>query len=255
VNIVSRSFRLICAGLMMAGGLCVVLSSAQAQSAFTDAQKTELQSLMKEYLLGNGGVIIESVEKHQMQLMQDANKDADAKIAGRLAELTAKDLPSAGNPDGDVTIVEFFDYKCGYCHKAATDIVQLLEQDKNLRFVFKELPVLGEASVLAAQWSEASHKQGKFFEYHMALMQNTSGFSEEAFIEIGKTLGLDTAKLKADAESDEIKNSIAKSREIAAELAFNGTPGFIINGKPYRGYIGMEGMQQAIAEARAAKKQ
>ena len=248
----TKFFRVMCC--VLAGVLMISAANvARAQEAtFTEAQKAELQTMMKDFLMNNGQTIIESVQKHQEQMMADANKEADDKIAARLPELTAKDLPSTGNPNGDVTVVEFFDYRCGYCHKAANDLVELLKTETNTRFVFLDLPVLGPASLEAAKWSKAAHKQGKFFEYHLALMQNNGDSSEQNFMEIGKTLGLDVEKLKADAGSADVMKSIDRSRELASELAFNGTPGFIINGKPYRGYIGLEGMKQAIAEARSA---
>jgi protein-disulfide isomerase len=230
-------------------------TAGAADAAFTDAQKTEIEKIFKDYLTTHPEMIMESLQAYQQKQALDKQAMAETKISENIGALTAKDLPSAGNPDGDVTVVEFYDYNCGYCKHAYTDVQKVLETDKNVRFVFKDLAILGPTSETAARWSVAAHKQGKFFEYHAALMQHKGSIDEAALEKVGTDVGLDIAQLKKDAASEEIKTSVDKSREMAASMQIHGTPAFIINGKLYPGYLGEDGLPKAIEEARKGKKE
>ena len=235
--------------------LCLGTFAGSALAAeFTDAQKAELKTIIKEYLKEDPGIVMQALELHRDQQEQKLTADAEEVIKQQMDKLTAKDLPSVGNPDGDVTVIEFFDYNCGYCKRALEDIQKVLNEDKKVRFVFKELPILGPTSEVAARWAEAAHRQGKYFEYHTAIMHNPAPISEETLEKAGKDVGLDIAKLKADAESEEVKASVNDSRGLAMQAQIQGTPAFIINGKLYRGYLGPDGLTRAIAEARTKKQ-
>lgn len=236
--------------------ICLGLFAGNAHAAaLTDEQKAEVKTVIKEYLKENPGIVMETLELYRNQQEQKMTADAEEIIKQNIDKLTAKELPSVGNQNGDVTVIEFFDYNCGYCKRALEDIQKVLESDKNVRFVFKELPILGPTSEVAARWAEAAHRQGKYFEYHSAVMHNTVPISDESLLEIGKKLGLDTEKLKKDAESEDVKQSVSDSRNLAMQMQIQGTPGFIINGKLFRGYLGPDGLVKAIAEARAGKKE
>ena len=226
---------------------------AADNGGFTDAQKTQLQGMIKDYIDQNPDIIIKALQNYQVKQQEQMEKTAESKVIENKEALTGKNLPSAGNPDGDVTITEFFDYNCGYCKKAIPDIESALANDKNVRFVFKELPVLGPTSVTAAQWSLAAYKQGKYFEFHKALMHDNEPRSEETLAKIAKQVGMDVDKAKEYAQSDEAKKIIADNRELASGLQIQGTPGFVINGKMYRGYLGPDGLKDAIADARKKK--
>ena len=226
-----------------------------AKSAFTDAQKAELKNIIAQYVRDNPDAIIQSLQAGQRKEQEEARKATQQKISSMDPELLkGKDLPSAGNPNGDVTVTEFFDYNCGYCKKAMDDVQHVLQSDKNVRFVFRELPILGPTSGTAAQWSLAAAKQGKYYEFHTKLMHNNEPRSPEVLEKVAKDAGMDVEKAKADADSQEIKDQVDKSRDLAMSLGISGTPGFVINGKLYPGYLGPDGLEKAVAEARDAGK-
>lgn len=226
-----------------------------AASGFNAAQKAEIEGIVKDYLKAHPEVIIEGLQSFQQKQEETARASAEENIEKNKEALFSKNLPFAGNPDGDVTVVEFFDYNCGYCKQAHKDLDALLAEDKNVRIVFKELPVLGPSSEIAARWSHAAFKQGKFYEFHSALMSGSGGINEESLSKIAKDLGLDVEKLKTDAESEETKTVVRDSRDLAMQLQIQGTPGFVVGNKLYRGYIGADGMKNAIAEARGKKSE
>lgn len=225
-----------------------------ADAPFTDAQKTEIQALVRDYIINNPQVILESVQRQQENERNQRYEQASKKATDLMPLLHDKDLPTIGNPKGDVKIVEFFDYNCGYCKHALLDVEKLTEADKNVQFIFQELPVLGRSSELAARWSQAAHKQGKFFDFHRRLMKNQGTITEDTLVKIIKDLGLDADKAKKDAESEETTKAIDKSRALALELEINGTPGFVVGNKIYPGYLGEEGFKKAIETARAENK-
>ncbi len=223
---------------------------AQDEGKFTDEQKSELGELIKGYLMDNPQVIMDSVEQYQQAQARDQEKQAGAKVAQHLSYLTDKDAPAAGNPEGDITVIEFFDYNCGYCKRALPDIQKILENDKNIRFIFREMPVLGPSSLTAAKWSLAAHLQGKYFDYHTALINHRGAKTEPELLKLAKEAGLDGEKMKKDANSSEVKALLDKDMSIARDIGIRGTPAFIVDGELKRGYLGPDGMKQAIEEAR-----
>ncbi|GJL85825.1 MAG: hypothetical protein DHS20C02_16000 [Micavibrio sp.] len=239
-------------GLAVLGSLFIAShsGSALAGQELTDGQKQEVEQVIKDYLLENPEVIMKSVELYQVNKEKDKDKNAAAKVDEHNAYLTSSDAPSAGNPDGDVIIVEFFDYNCGYCKKALSDIQKVMDADKNVRFVFREMPILGPTSLTAAQWALAAHKQGKYFEYHAALMEHRGSKSESELSKLAEGLGLDADKMKTDANSAEVKTMLKKSIDVAREIGIQGTPAFILNGQLVRGYMGPDGLKRAIDDAR-----
>ncbi|HBR69954.1 MAG TPA: thioredoxin [Rhodospirillaceae bacterium] len=240
------------AALAVTGALVIASSIDKTQAAeeITEGQKAEIKKMIEDYLMENPQVIMKSVEEYQKLQEKGMEAAASAKVVEHQDFLVSKDAPSAGNPDGDVTVVEFFDYNCGYCKRALSDIQELIGQDPGVRFVFHELPVLGPSSALAAQWALAAHKQGKYFEYHAALMTHNGNKDEAELTGIGTQLGLDTEKLKQDANSPEIQAMLQKGIEVSRDLGIQGTPGFVIGDRIVRGYIGPEGLKGAIAEER-----
>jgi protein-disulfide isomerase len=236
--------------------VCLGIYAGQAAAAeFTDAQKQEIKKVIQDYLKEDPGIVMEALQMHRDQQEQKMTANAEEIIKQNMDKLTSKESPSVGNPKGDVTVIEFFDYNCGYCKRALEDIQNVLKTDKNVNFVFKELPILGPTSEVAARWAEAAHRQGKYFEYHAAVMHNSEPISEESLEKVGEDIGLDVEKLRKDAQSDEVRQSVLESRNLAMQIQIQGTPGFIINGKLYRGYLGPDGLVKAIEEARSGKKE
>lgn len=222
-------------------------------AAFTDGEKEEINALVRQYILDNPEIIPEAMMKYELEKQDIAKKKKAEAIAENKKALTAKDLPYLGNPKGDVTVVEFFDYNCGYCKHAVSNLMKLVEDDKNIRVVFHELPILGPSSKVAAQWAMAAHRQGKYFEYHRALMEHRGGKDEATLKRIGKRLGLDTDKLKKDAESDAVKKDLLKSANLASEIGISGTPAFIVGDQFYGGLVSNDAILEAAAELRAKK--
>ena len=176
---------------------------------------------------------------------------AKASIENNLSKLTAGDLPFVGNKDAEITVVEFFDYNCGYCKRAVPDIRAILEEDKNVKFVFKEMPILGPSSRTAAQYALAAHKQGKYFDYHAKLMEHRGPKDEATLEKMAKDLDLNVDQMKVDANSEETNQAIEDSINLAGEIGIRGTPAFVIESELYRGYLGLEGLKAEIAKARA----
>lgn len=224
-------------------------ASARAEG-FTPEQKAEIEKIIEQHINAHPEIIMNSVENFRKKQEEEQMANAGKAIEANMAFLAAADAPSVGNPKADVTVIEFFDYNCGYCKRAVPDIQKLLADDKNLRVVFHEMPILSETSLLAARWAMAAHKQGKYFEYHVALM-NSNGQKDEVTLEkLAKDTGLDAAQMKKDAASEEIGKEIEKSMTAAREIGVNGTPAFIINGTLYPGYLGPDGLAASIASER-----
>lgn len=228
---------------------------ARAEGAFTPEQKKELEGLFKDYIMNNPQTIMDSVQAYQMKEQERAQKSAEEKLAEYKDILTkSSELPFAGNPEGDVTVVEFFDFNCGYCKKAFEDVSKLLEEDKNVKVIFIDMPILSDKSQLMAKMAMAAQKQDKYFEAHKALMNYRGTQSEENYLNALKEAGLDIEKIKTDMASQEIDIAIQKHMKIANELNIRGTPGFVIGDQLHPGYIGMDGLKAAIQEARDASK-
>ncbi|MFK7839869.1 MAG: DsbA family protein [Bdellovibrionales bacterium] len=226
-------------------------SSHAQEAAFSDAQKEALDGIMKDYIMNNTQVIFDSIDAYRAEEEKMKEEKAASAIKDNISKLQSEDSPSIGPADADVTIVEFFDYNCGYCKRALPDVLAISQKDKNVRFVFKEMPILGPSSTAAAQWALAAQKQGKYFEYHSALMEFRGPKEEKQLSQIAKDLDLDLDQMKKDASSSDVQNMIDRDVELARTIGINGTPAFIVGETLYPGYIGEDGMVQAIEEARA----
>jgi len=238
-----------------AAGVFILGQSQPSHAEFAEyspAQKEALGGVIKDYLMENPQVIFDAIEAHRINEEKRQQEQAESAIKDNLAKLTSADSPSIGPADADVTIVEFFDYNCGYCKRALPDVVSISETDKKVRFVFKEMPILGPTSTAAAKWAMAAHKQGKYFEYHSALMEFRGPKEEKQLEKLAKDVGLDLDQMKKDANSGEIQAMIDADVALARTIGINGTPAFIVGETLYPGYIGEDGMVNAIKEARAA---
>jgi len=230
------------------------VSSSQAQDdVFNAAQKDAMGPIIRDYILENPQVIFDAIDAQRAQEEQKQQEQAASAIKDNIAKLTSADAPSIGPADADVTIVEFFDYNCGYCKRALPDVQSISQSDKKVRFVFKEMPILGPTSMTAAQWALAAKKQDKYFEYHVALMQHKGQKEEKQLSKIAKDLGLDVEKMKKDANSDDVQAMIDADIALARTIGINGTPAFIVEETLYPGYIGEDGMLAAIEDARENK--
>lgn len=231
-------------------------NSAEAASSFSDAQKEELNGIIKEFILNNPTVLLDSVNNHQ-QNQAKAQEEQGTKALAEVKDTLTKnaDFPSAGASmkDADITIVEFFDYNCGYCKRGYESVKSVLNSDKKVRFVFAELPILSPESHTAAQYALAANLQGKYWAYHSAMITFNGPKTKENILKVAGEAGLDTARLEKDASSPKVQEQLGKFGEIAGKLAISGTPAFIIGDQIIRGFIPPEAMQTMIKETRKKK--
>lgn len=228
--------------------------AAAITAPLTGAQKAEIGEIVKAYLHDNPEVILGAISAYQEKQQKKVMEQAEKKVGDYQEELTGLSNPSIGPATADVTITEFFDYNCGYCKKAFEDLNAFIQSDKNVRLVLKDFPILSPSSRLAAEWALASNKQGKYFEYHKALMGHHGAYDEDSLKKLGKEAGLDVDRLAKDAKSADIEKTINHDIDVAKNLGIMGTPGFVINGKLYPGYLGEEGLKNAVVEARGEKQ-
>ena len=219
-------------------GLAFTGQQAQAEpgAGFSPDQTKAIQGIIKDYLIANPDVMLEV----QKVLEAKLEKQEAEKIKTALAE-NAKDLyrrpnsPTAGNTDGDITVTEFFDYNCGYCKKSYPDVAKLIGSDSKVRVVFKEFPILSKGSEEASRVALAARKQGKYWEFHSAMLESKAQANEASALKIAEKLGLDMAALKIDMDSPEVKAELLSVKDLAAKMGINGTPHFLVGDKSIAG--------------------
>jgi protein-disulfide isomerase len=215
--------------------------------------REQVEEIVREYITKNPEVVVDAV-----RAMEDRKREAQAQasrtaIAARQAELLRdSSSPVAGNVKGDVTIVEFFDYKCGYCKAVAPTVKQLLAEDANIRLIYKELPILGEESRTASRAALAARAQGKYRAFHEALMSADGALTKEEVFRIAGSVGLDVAKLEQAMASKEIDAVLNKNRALASAIGLRGTPAFVIGSELVPGAVPLERFKELVARARAA---
>ncbi len=227
-------------------------AAGTSTGSFTVVQKAEIETMFEEFLMGNGEMVLDSVDAFRAEEERKSKMSGQEKLSEYQGYYERKDLPMAGNPKGDVTVVEYFDYNCGYCRQALSDLQVILREDKNVRVILQEMPILKPTSAEMASVAMAAHKQGKYFEMHLALMEYAGPKNQAAYEKLAKDLGLDVEQLKKDMVSDEINAQIQEAIQMARSLGIRGTPGFVIGDNIFPGYIGLDGVRNAIKEARAA---
>lgn len=223
--------------------------------AFSAEQLTEEQvkELALEAILENPDIIRQAISKLE-EIERKKQQSAVSKVlASRWNELAGdENAPVLGNPDGDVTLVEFFDYNCPYCRRVKPEINQLLEKDSSVRLVYREWPILGEGSVFAAQAALASRNQGKYEEFHWALMGINGQANEASVLQTAKKHGLDIERLRRDMERPEITQHIQMSMELARQLGITGTPSFVVQDAVLPGLVTAD---RLISEVSRVRKQ
>lgn len=243
-------------GLLVAAlllGTAPTALGAEEPPPLTPAEIEQLQRVIRDYLLSHPEVIVEAInelEKRDLAATADAQRQT---IAERHAELyDDPDAPIAGKPDGSVTIVEFFDYKCPYCKGVASELMKTIDADGDVRLVFKEFPILGPQSVFAAKAALAANRQGRYREFHQALMVLKGDLDETTVFATARSVGLDVERLKADMEAAEIAAAIDRNHALAQALKINGTPAFVVGDEVVPGAISMEEMKKLIEAARGS---
>jgi len=204
-------------------------SVAADTSMFDDAQKRGIEQVMKDYLLANPQILLEVQSALEQKMAQEEAERTKALVSENAKEIYRHpDAPVAGNPDGDITVVEFFDYNCGYCKRGFQNIRELIEKDKNVRVVFKELPILSKDSEDASKIALAARSQGKYWELHQAMLESKGRVTEASALEMAGKLGLDVAKLKTEKDSEPVKAELARVEALARKMNISGTPHFLV---------------------------
>jgi protein-disulfide isomerase len=236
----------------------LTLSSPVALQAQISTNKAEIEKTIREYLLEHPEILIEMTQT--LQKRQAAMKREQAQSAlsmhGKALRADTK-TPAAGaelNRKGVVTVVEFFDYRCGYCKKVNPTLQQLMTENPDVRVVYKQYPILGEESTIAARASLAAAKQGAFLKFHNALLESQD-LSMTAIESIAAGMSLDIERLKKDMASEDVKAEISRSAELAAALSIEATPSFVIGDEVVPGAIDEAGFQRLVAKAKAALSQ
>ncbi len=208
----------------------------------------------KKFVEANPTVIIESVNKHYEQMEKERQKPVN--VDKIVAEIVAdKTNYSLGNPKGKFVIIEFFDYQCGWCKKTNIQMTKAVAsaEGKNIRWIPVDTPIFGEASETIARFVLAAGKQGKYAQMHEAVTNAKGKLDEAALIELGKGLGLDTKKLKADADGKEIRAKLTANKEYAKKLNINGVPMLIVDGQVNPGALLDDKLQEAVKASQAKK--
>lgn len=223
----------------------------------TPDQEAAFNAAVRNYLMTNPQVIMDAVAVLEQQQANQAAAADEQLVADNLEALVNDGFSYVGgNPDGDITIVEFSDYRCGYCRKAHPEVSELIESDGNIRFILKEFPILGEASVISSQFAIATKivaGDEAYKQVHDALITLAGAPEEPVLKRLAEGLGLDAEAIMAEMGSDEVKRRIEETHALARAMNINGTPSFLMAGEMVRGYVPLAGMQDIVAQARAAQ--
>lgn len=234
---------------MQMGGASASDDAAQAALAagIDSKEQAAIEAIVRDYILKNPEIIPEAVEilqtRQKAQAINEIRKDIEAPFAG---------TAFAGNPNGDVIVVEYSDFACPYCKQTTADIGRVLKEDKNIKVVFRELPILSEASNDAALMALAAAKQGKYFAFHKTMFA-TGRPTPSTIANAAKEVGIDMVAARKFMATPEAQKELQNNIEIARKLQFTGTPAFVVGNETAVGAVGYDGLKELIAKARGSK--
>lgn len=238
--------------------LAVLFAAAPARAAEIDASDTAaIEEIVRAYILKNPEIIQEAMAA--LEAKRAAEEAARAKAAIADVRDLLYDSPRQivlGNPEGKVTLVEFFDYNCGFCKRALGDLLALLDQEKDLRVVLKEFPILGDGSVEAARVAVAVKLTApdKYLAFHTALLGGRGEANEARALEAAKEAGIDVAAVKAAMSDERIGQTLAESTQLAMQIGVTGTPAYVLGDELIYGAVGADTLRDKIAAVRACGK-
>jgi len=234
--------------------LTVFTGPASTADSLSETQKKEVEAVIQDYILKNPEIITKAIAVLQTRQREAEEQQSKAALIAHRSQLFEDPTsPVGGNPSGDITVIEFFDYRCGVCKRVHPIVDELIRTDNKIRRVYKEWPILGPASTVAARAALASHRQGKYFVFHNAMMEARAQLDTKAIMTIAKRVGLDTNQLTLDMKSPEIDRIIKQNFALAEALKLNGTPSFVIEDTLLRGGRDLASMKKLVADARAKK--
>jgi protein-disulfide isomerase len=238
--------------LALACGVAAAWCGGSAAAAEPNMpQRQQIEAIIHDYLMQHPDVLIAA-----LRLAEDKmNRDDEAKASQALAQhrrevFNDPATPIGGNPQGDVALVEFFDYRCPYCKQVEPSLESIVKQDPKLRLVYKEFPILGPVSVTAARAALAAQRQGKYGAFHAAMMAARGNITDDMVYQVAGSVGLDLAQLKRDMASPEIAQTIKANKKLADALDIRGTPAFVLGDKVVPGAVDLDELKTMIADAR-----
>lgn len=243
----------------LAGRICVILGLFALPAApaladtLTPAQRDAIEQLIRDTIANHPEIVMDAIKAAQSKSDAEAAAKAQKALADDRAQLVADPAsPVGGNPNGDVTIVEFFDYRCPYCKEVEPSLEALIRQDPKLRIVYKEFPVLGPASVFATRMALAAREQGKYAAFHAAMMATKGEIDDGVVLKVAKSVGVDLEQAKAAMNAPAIDALIKRNYALADALDIQGTPAFIIGNTLVPGATDIDKLRQLVADARKA---
>lgn len=224
--------RIIKTGALVSAIVSPAVMAADNSASMSPAQTKEIQKIIHDYIVANPEVLVEASQALQQKQQQAMQQQAQGAIVQNADQLFNDNMTVMGNPKGNVTLVEFFDYQCIHCKKIAPVIDSLIKKNSNLRVIFKEFPIFGESSDMASRAALAASMQGKYMAMHDALLGQEKHLNEEIVNQAAQSIGLDMNKFKIDMASQQVQNALQANRELAEKLHLMGTPAIIIASTP-----------------------
>lgn len=248
-----RTLAAVCAAL-----LAFASPEISRAAEFSASQRSEIEKIVREYIIAHPEVLQEAMaELEKRQAAAEAEKHKDAVKQHAQALFSSPRQVVLGNPQGNVTFVEFFDYNCGYCKRAMDDMMALMKSDPKLKVVLKEFPVLGPGSVEAAQVGIAVHMQDKtgkkYLEFHQKLLGSRGQADRARALAVAKEIGMNMAQIDKDMQGPEVKATLQENFKLAEALGLNGTPSYVIGDKVIIGAVGLAPLQEGINNARCGR--
>jgi protein-disulfide isomerase len=225
--------------------------SLHGQDASTILSRADIEKIVREYIIQHPEVLMESVQaRRERERVESQRRSTDAVAANRRELFDDAASPVEGKADAEVSIVEFFDYRCGYCRRVSPTLSMLLEKHKNVRMIYKELPILGPDSHMASRAALAAAKQGAYEAFHRELMSLNGPITAAAIEDMGKRLGLDVARLKADMSSKEVEGALMQNQRLASAIGVQSTPSFVIGNELISGAMDLPRFEELISRSR-----
>lgn len=229
----------------------ILPEKAEAKFLQFGMNEEEVKAVVKDYLLNNPEIVKEAMDNYETKEAEKKKQAAVAKLKSHRNALERDpNTPVLGNPDGDVTVVEFFDYNCGYCKMMFPKVWEYVQNDGNIRWVLKDLPSLGETSDLAARAGLAAQKQNKYFEMHQAMITHQGSLTEEDIVEYAKKAGLNMEEFEKDRKSADLDRILKSNRALAMQFEFYGIPDFIIGDFISQGAMMGDELNENVTEIR-----
>jgi protein-disulfide isomerase len=243
---------------LLAASLAIAVPQASRAAEFSTPQTSEIERIVRDYLIAHPEVLQEAMaELEKRQSVAESEKHRSAVKEHAQALFSSPRQVNLGNPQGNVTFVEFFDYNCGYCKRAMTDMLTLMKSDPKLKVVLKEFPVLGPGSVEAAQVAVAVNMQDKtgkkYIEFHQKLLGGRGQADKAHALAVAKEIGMNTAQIEKDMAGPEVQATLQESFKLAEALGLNGTPSYVIGSDVVVGAVGLPALEEKINTARCGK--